>query len=304
MILLRRHVFITVLGTVLLLFWGYMVLQDARFISTFRWKEVGEEGDLPRRTTLGLAAEYADCVAPLGGKTQPDAAEKFFTDLKARFRLAGFRLSIKKNGKSSAIIEDNVDGTQWMRRAGDRLTASIVIETVGTNSVTLTTPYGLYVLYQSKKGEIAKGQVMGGGTDVRAGIVSGAVSKLFGKEDSPGTWTFQRRDMMDYFEEIKERPERLEAVFDTLAPIWYTDEADGKQKIEGYRVEICGEEEFFKAVGFQEGDIVREVNGIRMTNRYAAEELIRRFVKNDLTFAHIKMERGGEEILQTYLIEQ
>jgi type II secretory pathway component PulC len=110
--------------------------------------------------------------------------------------------------------------------------------------------------------------------------------------------------MMAYFNEIKVRPERIGAVFDTLAPVWYTDENDGKQKIEGYRVEICGEEDFFKAVGFKEGDIVREVNGIRMTNRYAAEELIRRFVYGDLHFAHIKMERDGEDILQTYDVEE
>ena len=108
---------------------------------------------------------------------------------------------------------------------------------------------------------------------------------------------------MAYYDEVRSRPERLEAVFDTLAPIWYTDEADGKQKIEGYRVEPCGEEAFFSAVGFHEGDIVREVNGIRMDNRYAAEELIRRFAANDLDFAHIKMERGGEEIIQTYFVE-
>ena len=52
-----------------------------------------------------------------------------------------------------------------------------------------------------------------------------------------------------------------------------------------------------------EGDVVREVNGIRMDNRFAAEELIRRFASGDLTFAHIRMERDGEEIVQSYFLE-
>ncbi|MBR0056685.1 MAG: hypothetical protein IJP66_05090, partial [Kiritimatiellae bacterium] len=73
--------------------------------------------------------------------------------------------------------------------------------------------------------------------------------------------------------------------------------------IEGYRVEPCGEEAFFAAVGFNEGDIVREVNGIRMDNRYAAEELIRRFAAGDLDFANIRMERAGEELVQSYYLE-
>lgn len=105
---------------------------------------------------------------------------------------------------------------------------------------------------------------------------------------------------MDYYNEIKDREERYSAVFDTLAPLYYTDEADGKEKIEGYRVDICGEEEFFKAIGFHQGDVIREVNGIKMTNRYAAEALIGRFISNDLDFVHVKLERDGEEVVQAY----
>lgn len=245
----------------------------------------------------------ASSIVPIGGKTAPNAAEKFFSAIEARFRLAGFRLNARKPNNSTAIIEDREAGIQWMRRKGEKIADEVLVANVGTNSVALTTPYGLYTLYLSRKGSASANAGVASSEVAKVGA-SGAVTRLAGAEVSAGCWKFRRDDMMAYFNEIKVRPERIGAVFDTLAPIWYTDEKDGKQKIEGYRVEICGEEEFFKAVGFREGDIVREVNGIRMTNRYAAEELIRRFVYGDLHFAHIKMERDGEDILQTYDVEE
>lgn len=256
-----------------------------------------------RQQPSPMPQSAASCIVPLGGKSAPNAAEKFFNAIEKRFRLAGFRLNARKPGNSSAIIEDREAGLQWMRRKGEKIADEVSIANVGTNSVALTTPYGLYTLYLSRKGSVG-GEVSGDTNTSSSSGQSGAVTRLAGAEVAPGSWRFRRDDMMAYFNEIKVRPERIGAVFDTLAPIWYTDESDGKQKIEGYRVEICGEEDFFKAVGFREGDIVREVNGIRMTNRYAAEELIRRFVYGDLHFAHIKMERDGEDILQTYDVEE
>ena len=100
---------------------------------------------------------------------------------------------------------------------------------------------------------------------------------------------------MDYYEELKSRPERLVTVFDTMAPVY-----DANERIEGYKVDIKGEAEFFKAIGFNQGDIVREVNGIPMTNRRAAENLIRRYADDDLDFIVIKMERDGKPIQQVY----
>lgn len=244
----------------------------------------------------------ASLVRPAGGIDAAAAREAFFTQIEKRFRLAGFRISKRTPSSSSAIVEDMETHDQWMRKKGDRLSSDILVSGVHTNFLLLETPYGQYRLFQSareRKGSTARPS---DGQARAQSFAAGAISRLEGRETSPGTWQFSRADVMDYFNEVKDRPERFEALFDTLAPIWYTDEEDGRRKIEGYRVEICGEEDFFRAVGFKEGDIVREVNGIQMTNRYAAEELIRRFVNDDLSFAHIKMERNGEEIVQSYLL--
>lgn len=258
----------------------------------------------PEQDRLAVPPEMADRVAGGGSAGREAARSRFFAELSRRFRLAGFRLNAKNPESSRAIIEDRDTSRQWLRRKGETLAPAVTLAEIGTNAVTLSTPYGGCVLPLSRRGgEESAATSAKAAPPAPETVGAGAAARLAGHEETPGTWTFARDDLMAYYEEVRRRPERLEAVFDTLAPIWYTDEADGRQKIEGYRVEPCGEEEFFAAVGFKEGDVVREVNGIRMDNRYAAEELIRRFAAGDLQFAHIRMERGGEEIIQSYFVE-
>lgn len=256
---------------------------------------------------LSIPPGLPDRIAGAGASTPSQGArEKFFADLSARFRLAGFRIDPGNPEGSRAIIEDCESRRQWIRRRGDSIAPAVTVAGVETNGVTLSTPYGPCRLALSRRaagpGQAAR-NASPANADAPQPQPGGAAERLVGHETNPGVWTFRRDDLMDYYEEVRRRPERLEAVFDTLAPIWYEDETDGRQKIEGYRVEPCGEELFFAAVGLREGDVVREVNGIRMDNRFAAEELIRRFASGDLTFAHIRMERDGEEIVQSYFLE-
>lgn len=312
---LRKHAFTTVaaLAAALVL----LTLAAQLFATASRVRRMGElfagtrpVGEVlqtsPSAAPLAITRGMAECLAP-GGEAAPGARERFFTELRRRFRLAGFRLDARRPEASRAIIEDRDARRQWLRRRGEELAPAVTLAEVGTNSVTLATPYGPYPLHLARRGdEEGAPSPAPGAAMVAPGLpaaADGAAARLAGHETSPGSWTFRRDDLMAYYDEVRHRPERLEAVFDTLAPIWYTDEADGRQKIEGYRVEPCGEEAFFAAVGFREGDVVREVNGIPMDNRFAAEELIRRFAAGDLEFAHIRMERGGEEIMQSYFIE-
>lgn len=255
---------------------------------------------------LAIPPRLADAIAPAGGKRSAGARERFFAEIAERYRLAGFRIDPRRSDASRAIIEDRDTRRQWLRRVGEKLAPDVTLSAVGTNSVVFSTPYGECSLSLSRRGGEGGVQAARPAAAASAGALQfgdGAVVGLEGTETSPGTWEVGRDNLMAYYDEVRRRPERLEAVFDTLAPIWYVDEADGQQKIEGYRVELCGEERFFAAMGFREGDVVREVNGIRMTNRYAAEELIRRFAAGDLEFAHIKMERDGEEIIQSYFLK-
>jgi len=110
----------------------------------------------------------------------------------------------------------------------------------------------------------------------------------FGEQTAAGTWSMNREALLAYYEELLDEPERLLQVFDSMQPI-YTSDGD----IEGYQLQTVGEAEFFEGVGFQEGDKVRAVNTLQMTNRRRAEFFIRQVVENDLNAIVIDIERDG-----------
>ena len=138
-----------------------------------------------------------------------------------------------------------------------------------------------------------RGERAAAGTDrARAATDSAAndavVETRFGQQTAEGTWSMDREALLAYYEELLDEPERLLQVFDSMQPIYA---ADGS--IEGYQLQTVGEAEFFAAAGFQEGDKVRAVNTLAMTNRRRAEFFIRQVVENDLNAIVIDLEREG-----------
>ncbi len=115
-----------------------------------------------------------------------------------------------------------------------------------------------------------------------------AASSRFGEQSASGTWQMDREALLAYYEELLDEPERLLQVFDSMQPI-YTSEGE----IEGYQLQTVGEAAFFEGVGFREGDKVRAVNTLPMTNRRRAEFFIRQVVENELDAIVIDLERDG-----------
>lgn len=132
------------------------------------------------------------------------------------------------------------------------------------------------------------------GQDTAAGVAS---TSRFGEQTEAGIWRMEREALLAYYEELLDEPERLLQVFDSMQPL-YTESGS----IEGYRLEPVGEEEFFADVGFQEGDTVRSVNALPMTNRRRAEFFIRQVVENDMSAVVIDLEREGEPVRMVYEI--
>jgi len=111
----------------------------------------------------------------------------------------------------------------------------------------------------------------------------------FGEETGDGVWTLQKSALQEYYDGLLEEPERLLQVFDSMAPLY----SDDGESIEGYRLQAVGEREFFNAVGFREGDVVRKVNALPMTNRGRAEFFIRQVVQDRVSAIVIDVERDG-----------
>ena len=229
----------------------------------------------------------------------PDPAAKAVTKEKPangvaeKFRLVTVSLASDPN-LSMAFIENKTARTQKCYHPGDDLEDGYTVSEITDKGAVVNTPTGPFLL------TFGTALLLGGSNSTAShadgvGDPGALLHKFGGRRSGTNEWHFSRSAVMDYYEELKSRPERLVTVFDTMAPVY-----DANERIEGYKVDIKGEAEFFKAIGFNQGDIVREVNGIPMTNRRAAENLIRRYADDDLDFIVIKMERDGKPIQQVY----
>ena len=137
-----------------------------------------------------------------------------------------------------------------------------------------------------------------GGQSTGMGDGSRVASTMsFGGQIATNHWVLNRQELMNYYQELRDNPDRLLKVFDTMKPL--RDEAG---KITGYTVGIEGEKEFFDAVGLREGDVVRKTNGRPMTNRRLAERFIASGVKGDASAFVLEVERNGAMEKLTYQI--
>ncbi len=249
-----------------------------------------------------------DTLSPItwgGSPLDPDFAKLFRSSsetvaagqtggIASRYRLVGVMLNSSNSKKSTAFIEQKSTGTQRRLRIGEVLEASTTIKSISKDEVWVVSTAGEECLVREGK-SASRAPLQGGASPAGDGGPAVNASRFGGKKTGENRWEFRHAAIMEYYQELMDRPERLVKVFDSLAPL-YNDE----RKIEGYKVQIEGERDFFNAVGLHQNDVVRSVNGIEMTNRRRAENLIRRFTQNDLDLVVIELERDGKPVKQIY----
>lgn len=124
-----------------------------------------------------------------------------------------------------------------------------------------------------------------------------ATNRFGGAKLQADRWQFSRQGLLNYYQELLDEPDRMVTIFDSLKPV-----RDDKAKITGYVVGVEGEAEFFKAIGLQNGDIVRKVNSVPMTSRRRAEFFIDEFLKDRMNVVVLDIERGDQPAKQVYLV--
>ncbi len=241
---------------------------------------------------LPLDARYASLFKPVDEPVKAATRE----GIADRYRLVGVMLQ-SDAAKSVAFIEEKARGWQRRLRVGDELEPSVTVKSIASSEVWVSGPDGEECLRRDGQRGPGPASATVGGIAASAGNRAGGagLERFGGTQTGTNSWTFSRSAIMDYYQELLDRPERLVKVFDSLAPVY-----NEERSIEGYRVTIEGEADFFAAVGLREGDIVRSVNSIEMTNRRRAENLIRRFAQNDLDVVIIELDRDGKRVKQYY----
>lgn len=238
-------------------------------------------GSVPGSGSLAERFRFAGMCSSFAVGAAVQMRQAVLDDLKARDQII--------------VVErqDIGDGIQVVRIFGDR--------------IVLRDDSGEQVLWLSFNRLAADG-AGGGATASAAGAADGSDVALrdeeaplrynrFGRQIGERDWVFERKALEEYYSELRDEPERLVQVFDSLKPLY-----DDEEKITGYELGIEGEAEFFDAVGMQEGDVVLKVNHLRMTNRRRAEFFIGQFVANKANAFVLQVERDGVPTKLVYRI--
>jgi type II secretory pathway component PulC len=210
--------------------------------------------------------------------------------LAGRFRLAGTFLEYGSDveNRRKAILDDLRTGVQSIVAEGADIDDVTVIRIL-TDRVVMRTGGREETLWLTfTDGAASKGNDAGDGVAESLSDIDESYNRFGGKRVGERRWVFKREALMGYYRELMDNPERLVKVFDSLHPV-YTD----NNSISGYHLQIEGEPEFFDAAGFMEGDVVRAVNSVDMTNRRRAEFFIRQFAEGKSSAFVIELERGG-----------
>ena len=209
--------------------------------------------------------------------------------LSKRFRLAGtfFMYTQKGSYLRKAIVDDLAVKEQRIVAEGD-----------GLDELFITRILRDRIIVRDEAGREIEIWQSNGGDDTRpdkSGIDTAALAAFGGKYTGENRWSFERSSLLRYYKTLLDNPDRLVLVFDSMKPVY-----NQEKKIDGYRVAIEGEGEFFAAVGLRDGDVVRTVNEIRMTNRRRAEHFIKNFALGRNSAFILEVERKGDLAKQIY----
>lgn len=204
-----------------------------------------------------------------------------------------------QNGTSeasrSAIVDDVAARQQHIVSEGDRIESMVVVK-IYADHVTLQSAGGtqdVWLEFASRAG-----MPVATGTNGVA-LVASATNRFGCVQTQENRWQFSRKPLLDYYQELLDEPSRMVAIFDTMKPV-----RDEQNKITGYVVGIEGEKDFFDAAGLRQGDIVRAVNSVPMTNRKRAEFFIDEFLKDNMNVVVLEIERGGQAVKQIYQLRK
>lgn len=215
--------------------------------------------------------------------------------LAKRFRLAGtfFAYGGTISGSRKAILDDLGPGIQHVIGEDERI-GDVRVVRIFQDRVVLRGAMGEEQLWLSFSRPSDKGGSRSGALGEKAAAwrdVLEDTDRFGGKRIGKRRWLFKRESLLHYYQELRDEPQRLVNVFDSLKPVY--NEAGS---ITGYQLGVEGESDFFQSVGLKQSDIVRRVNSMRMTNRRRAEYFINEFIQDRANIFVLDIERDGKTI--------
>ena len=224
--------------------------------------------------------------------------------LAQRFRLAGTFFAASSYQQShKAIIDDIQKKTQYLVAEGDTLDQHILVVSIFRDHVILrdvnpdlagSRDEQLWLSFAGGDKAVAS-SASRPETDVTQGQADATLVR-FGKRTGEWRWVLKRSEVLRYYQELLNNPDRLAKVFESLKPVYQAG------KIAGYTLDVEGEGEVFRAFGLKQGDVIRQVNSMPMISQSRAEYFINEFVKNRVNGFVIDIEREAKSAKMVYLV--
>lgn len=217
-----------------------------------------------------------------------------------RYRLAGTLLMRSDDGTvrhGRAVIDDTQERRQLVL-AEQESAGDLRVLRIDWNRVTVEVGGQVAVLTMRYAGGGAPPSSEPGSVVAAAAAATPIEVNRFGRRVQPDRWLIEREAVLDYYRDLRNDPVRIARLYESFRPV--RDAESGR--ITGYELNILGEEEFLRAVGLQEGDVVRAVNSMPMISQSRAEFFIGEFLKENLNAIVLDIERSGQTQKLVYLI--
>ncbi len=250
-------------------------------------------GVAPASVPVPVRSAAADPAGPAGidwariraerGEAPPAAGA-----LAQRFRLAGTFFTLEDDGSETrkAVLDAGAGGQHIVGEGG--AVEDVVVACILRDRVVLR--------QGGEEAELWLGftAAAGGPGADGAGVGEGP----FGREQTgERSWAFSREALQAYYRDVLNDPGRLLAMFDAMQPLRGDD-----GRIEGYRLQMGSERDLYTAAGLRDGDVVRKVNGMRMTSRRRAEYFIGEFARDRSNAFVLDIERDGDPMKMVYQV--
>ena len=243
-------------------------------------------------TAYPATPDWRAFQAPQISSATPAAEQR---SIKNRFRLAGTFFELGSTPKRKAILDDLSAKRQILLAEGENISENIRLVCILNDRALLEENGKQTELLLSFADPVAAG--LSANSETTGAEQPGSLaSSRFGVQIETNRWVLSRQHIIDYYQEVFTDKVRLANIFASMKPLY------DEEKITGYVLDIEGERDFFQACGLHEGDVVRKVNSMPMTNRFRAEYFIKEFVEDRVNAFVLEVERGGSPARLIYMV--
>jgi hypothetical protein len=201
---------------------------------------------------------------------------------------------------SLALVDHAGSGRQLLVREEDHL-GPFRVRNIGVDQLTLTHEDQVWILALSGESMIRERVTEVEPAEVEAPVrledLPALETTAFGKRVSENQWVINRQAVFDYAQDIMGNPLRAAQLFRSFRQV-----AEDEEDEAGFAIGMRGERDFFEDMGLAEGDIIRNVNSMKMRSQLRAEYLVREFMHSRMSAVVLDVEREGEMVQQIYIV--